>query len=197
MKKIINTNEMAQIVAGLLVQSDALPRVFNEKERLEFLKDIGQVVTKHALGDFTGIFESVDDGPQFVVNTAQANIQPDVWSYHGNTNGIEYNKEINALKACLLGDTFDLPFTLEPYESGAPINGTFRVANDGLSIGFDGHSDRCSDDFNGSPIFIHNCGNQVKVLLYSDINSEVPVISHSLENSRVENRDDDLQEVER
>ncbi|QIR16649.1 hypothetical protein [Shewanella aestuarii] len=64
----------------------------------------------------------------------------------------------------------------------------------GLALHFDGYSDFCSNDANGTPIYIEHFDNQLRVILYGDINQEDPTHIISLEGARISNRDEPVEE---
>ena len=60
--------------------------------------------------------------------------------------------------------------------------------NLGIALHFEGYGDCCSNDDNGTPVYIEKFDNDVKVRVYSNINSEDATHSISLENSKLDKR---------
>ncbi len=82
-----------------------------------------------------------------------------------------------------------IPFELYDESEGDSIEGYIDMESDlGIALHFEGYGDCCSDDDNGKPVYIEKFDNDVKVRVYSEINSEEPTHSISLENSRLDKR---------
>jgi hypothetical protein len=62
--------------------------------------------------------------------------------------------------------------------------------NLGIALNFSGYSDYCSNDDNGTPIYIQAHNNELKVIIYGDINQEDPTHSISIEGARTGKRVD-------
>jgi len=62
----------------------------------------------------------------------------------------------------------------------------------GLALHFDGYSDFCSQDNNGTPIYIESFNDELRVIIYGDINQEDPTHIISLENAHISKRDDPI-----
>lgn len=59
----------------------------------------------------------------------------------------------------------------------------------GLSLHFDGYSDCCSEDGYGTPVYIEKYDNDLRVIIYSDINQEEPTHVISLANAHIAKRE--------
>lgn len=65
------------------------------------------------------------------------------------------------------------------------------TSNLGVAVSFDGHSDCCSEDNVGTPLYIEKYDGKLRVLLYADINSEEPSHVIDLSGARNSNRKGD------
>lgn len=60
--------------------------------------------------------------------------------------------------------------------------------NHGVAIHFDGYGDCCSQDFNGTPVYIEEVDGDIRVVVHSDINIEDPTHIISLHGAKICNR---------
>ena len=67
------------------------------------------------------------------------------------------------------------------------ITGLVQTSELGISIELEGHSDFCSEHY-GALVYLELYDGELKVRVYSDINSEEPTHSISLEGARNERR---------
>ena len=58
----------------------------------------------------------------------------------------------------------------------------------GIAINFHGYSDFCSQDHNGTPVYIEKYDNELRLVVYGDINQEDPTDIISLEGANVDKR---------
>lgn len=65
---------------------------------------------------------------------------------------------------------------------------TIEATDLGICIGIQEHSDCCSDDGGGTPIFIEKYEGEVYLRVYGDINSEEPTESICLSGARISQR---------
>jgi hypothetical protein len=83
------------------------------------------------------------------------------------------------------------PFTLRddsmPKE-GDVIGSMDNSLNLGISLHFDGYSDHCSQDSNGTPIYIEKYEGKLRVIVYADINQEDPTHVICLEGANINKR---------
>ncbi len=75
-------------------------------------------------------------------------------------------------------------------DNGMQIKGYIENNNQTLAIHIDGYSDYCSNDDNGTPIYLELFNGKLQLIVYSDINQEDPTHIISLENCRNEKRID-------
>lgn len=82
-----------------------------------------------------------------------------------------------------------IPFELYDESEGDTIEGYIDTKDNlGIALHFEGYGDCCSNDDNGTPVYIEKFDNDVKVRVYSNINSEDATHSISLENSKLDKR---------
>lgn len=220
MAKLIQANELAEIVTGLLVA----PQLFGEldecKTHQAFMQEIGEVVATYCGGHVEGISrpETTKDylnHPQstpclsVTPNDSLPSIDRNVWSIFDASGweeelGSEHDgniqvdeKQIAELRAnlqtLLVGSTFELPIELADWETGEgePIKGLL-ISNDiGLAFRFEGYSDCCSEDSKGFPVFLENYEGQVSIRVSSNINSEEPTHVINLSGARNDRRLDE------
>lgn len=80
-------------------------------------------------------------------------------------------------------------FELYDESEGDTISGYIdKKSNLGIGIHFDGYGDCCSDDNCGTPVYIEKYDNEVRVRVYSEINSEEATHNVSLKEAKLDKR---------
>lgn len=163
MSRQILPSELAEIVTALLVKPELIGSLDSTGQHQEFMRDIGQVVADHCGGDINGVSDPrvpddnyLDDqysAPMLSVspNDSLASLNSNVWSAYDpdgwedeDVDGIEAGtplsakeivKQRAAIQSLLVGDTFEIPFTLKEQVGGSQsIKGV--VSSDDLNISF-------------------------------------------------------------
>lgn len=88
MKRLIGVSDLSEIVTGLLNQSDQLPQVMDDKERMKFMTDIAKVVCDHCGGDYEYTFSALAPGalpktPVVCIDNSALTLKGDLWDYLG------------------------------------------------------------------------------------------------------------------
>lgn len=210
MSKQILPNELAEIVAALLVNPSILKQNLDPEKHQAFMLDIGHVIQNHYGGRVNWVngeesamhyLDDMESSPTLSVGHDPDLPDNHVWQYHDLTgwDEPEDNDEQERadavrkqLQACLLQDEFSVPFKLQEkaYE-GPGVSGKLVLDTQGLSICLDGHTDFYSEDSQGFPVFIELYEGEVNTRIYAEAGKDDPTHNICLKNARNQNRPDD------
>ena len=105
--------------------------------------------------------------------------------------------QASLLKAALTATASSSHFPLSLVDAAADgegeiLKGWVETNNKfGAAIHLEGYRDSCSDDTNGTPVYIEIWDGNARVLVYSNINEEEPTHIISLAGAKIENRHPD------
>jgi hypothetical protein len=163
--------------------------------------DVAKVLSPDAIFDAVQLSSSLTIN----VDNVEYELEP-YWPYLSQDNALEILEDMHtAIESELTtqyklltessshsdDDKSQLTFTLkdECESEEKDINGFIDNKNNlGIALHFDGYSDCCSTDDNGTPVYIEKYDGDLRVIVYADINHEDPTHVISLQGARNEKR---------